>query len=102
MAKEETKHEGKGKKKHLHKIETVAAGDGTFVHHHHYKEKPEDQHVSHVREHMATSSDADEAGQHVAEQFGMGQQGQEEEGAGDQEAQMPNAGNNSGAPTPME
>lgn len=93
----------KKKKKHLHEIHTVAAGDGTFVHHHHYKENPEDQHVSHVREHAATSSDAGEAGEHVAEQFGMNQgAGNEEPGAGDQEAQEPDAGEDQGNPSPME
>jgi len=93
MAKEMKKeHEGgekKGKteKKHLHEIRTVAAHDGTYVHHHTYKAKKEDHHTEPERQNVATSADAEEAGQHVAEQMGMneGGQGAEPQGGGEAE-----------------
>jgi hypothetical protein len=81
MAKEEKKPEGEkgksgGKKKlHLHEIRSTYAKDGSIVHHHTYKDHI-DSPLSHPeRGPMATSADADEAGQHVAEQFGMNQMG---------------------------
>lgn len=67
----EEKDDKKPKKKHLHEIRTVAAHDGTYVHHHTYKDKPEDSHHEPERENVATSQNADEAGEHVAEQMGM-------------------------------
>lgn len=82
--------EGK-KKKHLHQIRTVAAHDGTHVHHHTYKADKEDPHTEPERENVATSSNAEEAGQHVAEQMGMneggapgGEDGQGPEGGADE------------------
>lgn len=78
MAKEKAeKPEGKSggakKKMHLHEIRSVQAKDGSVVHHHTYKDHP-DAPMSHPeRGPMATSSNAEEAGQHVAEQFGMNQ-----------------------------
>lgn len=73
--KEPAKHESgaKPKRKHLHEIRTVQARDGSLVHHHTYKAQPDDQMTEPEREHMATSDDAEGAGQHVAEQFGMNQ-----------------------------
>ena len=82
-------HEGKKHKRHLHEIRSVQAEDGSIVHHHTYKTRKEDPHTEGERQNVATSGDAEEAGQHVADQFGMNQQaGQDEsepapdEGAG--------------------
>jgi hypothetical protein len=61
--------EKKGKKKHLHEIRSRQAEDGTIVHHHTYKANKEDHHTEPERENVATSGDAEEAGQHVADQF---------------------------------
>lgn len=71
----EGKGEGKPHKKHLHQIRTVQAEDGTYVHHHTYKNKKSDMHTEPEREHAATSMNEDEAGQHVTEQMGMNQMG---------------------------
>lgn len=60
---------GKKHKKHLHQVRTVAAHDGTHVHHHTYKDKKEDAHSEPERENVATSGDAEEAGQHVTDSF---------------------------------
>lgn len=87
MAKEHEKHEGGGGKKkrlHLHEIRTTQAHDGSLVHHHTYKEHPDSHMAMPEREAMATSETPDEAGQHVAEQFGMNQMGGGEEGGGQQ------------------
>lgn len=78
MAKEEKREEHKGgehekPKKHLHAIRTEQAEDGTFVHHHTYKAKKEHRNAERERENVATSATPEEAGQHVAEQFGMNQ-----------------------------
>lgn len=83
MAKEEKHEEHKGEikpaKKHLHEIRTTEAEDGTFVHHHTWKSKKENRNAERERENVATSATPEEAGQHVAEQFGMNQQEPEEE-----------------------
>lgn len=72
----EKKEAGGGKKKlHLHEIRTTQAKDGSLVHHHTYKDHA-DAPMSHPeRGPVATSASPDEAGQHVAEQFGMNQMG---------------------------
>ncbi len=77
MAKEKETHEGtKSKRKHLKGIYTEQAHDGTLVHHHTYqRDKNDPNTIEPQRGPMATSSSADEAGQHVAEQFGMNDQG---------------------------
>ena len=100
MAKEEKKPKSEGEggekkkpaKKHLHSIHTEQAEDGSYVHHHTYKTKKSDAHTEPTRMNAATSQSPDEAGQHVAEQFAMNDQGggqQEEEPAG---AGAPDAG----------
>lgn len=80
---EEKKHEehkvGGKPRKHLHSIRTEEAEDGTYVHHHTYKSKKENRNAERERENVATSATPEEAGQHVAEQFGMNQQEPEEE-----------------------
>ena len=80
---------GKKKKLHLHEIRSTQAHDGSIVHHHTYKEHKEDPMSMPERGPMATSTTPEEAGQHVAEQFGMNQGGgeQEEAGGGEGEAQ---------------
>lgn len=94
MAKE--KHEAKPKKTakphHLHEIRSTQADDGSIVHHHTYKESADAPHTMPERGPMATSPTPDDAGQHVAEQFGMNQMGggapapgQGEEGGGQAE-----------------
>jgi hypothetical protein len=79
MAKEEktAKHEGaKPKRKHLKGIYTEQAHDGTLVHHHTYQRDRNDPNtIEPQRGPMATSSSPEEAGQHVAEQFGMNDMG---------------------------
>jgi hypothetical protein len=83
MAKETPKREeskeGKkpaGKKRlHLHEIRSTMAHDGSIVHHHTYKNSPDDHMTMPERGPMATSSSPEDAGQHVAEQFGMNQGG---------------------------
>lgn len=95
MAKEkEEKESGKSgakpKRMHLKRIVTEEAEDGTHVHHHTYmkdKHKPETEQPE--RRNSATSQNAEEAGQHVAEQFGMNQQqpgGADPGAGGDEEA----------------
>jgi hypothetical protein len=84
MAKEAAKPEksGKGaKRKHLKEIRSVHAEDGSIVHHHTYmRDKNEPHSIEPERGPMATSATPEEAGQHVAEQFGMN-------GAGDGDVQ---------------
>lgn len=75
--------EKKAKKKHTHAVHTVAAKDGTYVHHHEMKDHPDDPHST-MHENVATSANADDAGQHVADT--MAQNGMEPEGAGEQPA----------------
>jgi hypothetical protein len=83
MAKETPKpkreEEGKkpaGKKRlHLHEIRSTQARDGSIVHHHTYQNSADDHMTMPERGPMATSSSPEDAGQHVAEQFGMNQMG---------------------------
>ena len=105
MAKEEEKpkkDEGgkeKGGKKarlHLHQVRTVAAEDGSHVHHHTYKAKKGDAFTLPERENVATSQSPEEAGQHVEESFahnggGQGEAEEPEEAAQGAEP-MPGAG----------
>jgi hypothetical protein len=76
MAKEEKKEEGKKKpaRKHLVQIRSERAEDGSWVHHHTYKAKKSDHHTEPERQNVATSENAEEAGQHVAEQGQMAEQ----------------------------
>lgn len=67
----------KHKKKHLHQIRTVEAHDGTFVHHHTYKNHRDDTHTEPERENVATSGTPEEAAQHTQEQFAMNEPGSE-------------------------
>jgi hypothetical protein len=79
----EKREERKGtakKKLHLHEIRSTQAHDGSIVHHHTYKESKDAPFAHPERGPVATSSSPEEAGQHVAEQFGMNQ------GGGNQEA----------------
>jgi hypothetical protein len=101
MAKEkEEKPAGdkKAPKKHLHRIVTEQAEDGSLVHHATYKKSKEDPREEPERRNSATSATAEEAGQHVAEQFGMNQgagaqpepgAGQPDPGAGSDEEAAP-------------
>lgn len=92
--KHESSGEGRKKKKHLHEIRTVAAHDGTYVHHHTYKAHKDDPHAESERMHAATSQNEEEAGQHVAEQFAQngGGSANEEEGEGTEPEAQPAAG----------
>jgi hypothetical protein len=76
MAEKEKKDEKGGKKKrmHLHEIRSTQAHDGSIIHHHRYAQSKDDE-PDMERGPMATSSSPEEAGQHVAEQFGMNQGG---------------------------
>jgi hypothetical protein len=101
--KEETKKpEGKrkegGKKKrlHLHEIRSTQARDGSIVHHATYKDHKDAAFTHPERGPTATSANPEEAGQHVAEQFGMNQMGGGGEEAGGQEPEPAAAG--AGAP----
>jgi hypothetical protein len=101
MAKEEKRegeHHGGGEKskpkKHLHEIRTTEAEDGSYVHHHTYKAKKENHNTERERENVATSATPEEAGQHVAEQFGMNQQEPEAE------PEEPEAAPEGGEPAP--
>ena len=69
-------HEGKKKpaRKHLHEIRSEETEDGHILHHHTYKAKKGDEKSEPERKNMAVSSSPDEAGEHVADQFGMNQQ----------------------------
>jgi hypothetical protein len=71
------------KKLHLKEIRSVQAADGSIVHHHTYADHKDAKFPHPERGPMATSTSADEAGQHVAEQFGMNGMAQGEEGAGE-------------------
>lgn len=77
-------HEKDKKRLHLHQIRSVHAGDGTVVHHHTYKDHADAHYTHPEREAAATSATPEEAGQHVAEQFGMNQGAGQ--GGGDDEA----------------
>jgi hypothetical protein len=88
---------GKGKKRlHLHEIRTTQAHDGSFTHHHTYKDSKSSPYTHPERGPMATSETPEDAGQHVAEQFGMNQMGGG--AAGGAEPEEPEAGQ--GAPPP--
>ncbi|MGA9668430.1 MAG: hypothetical protein WBQ94_04435 [Terracidiphilus sp.] len=82
------KKEGGGKKKklHLHEIRTTQAKDGSLVHHHTYKDHADAEMTHPERGPMATSATPEEAGQHVAEQFGMNAQQGGGGGAGEGES----------------
>lgn len=81
---EESKKEKK--RRRLREIRSVHADDGSVVHHHTY-EKEDGSGNEAERQHVATSQDADEAGQHVADQLGMNeQQPEQQQGAPEQEA----------------
>lgn len=81
--KEPKRAEGKkAKRLHLHEIRTTQAHDGSFIHHHTFKDHKDAPHTHPERGPMATSSTPEEAGQHVAEQFGMNQ------GAGAEPAEL--------------
>jgi hypothetical protein len=73
---------GKKKKLHLHEIRSTQAADGSIVHHHTFKEHKDAHFTMPERGPMATSASPEEAGQHVAEQFGMNQGGGGEEPEG--------------------
>lgn len=69
-----------GKRKHLHQVITESVHDGKgkhtgYVHHHVYKANPMDHHAEPAKP-AGVSDTADEAGEHVQEQFGA------QEGAG--------------------
>ncbi len=96
--KEKEHEEGKGEKKpkkHLHEIRSVQAEDGSIVHHHTYKAKKTDHHTEPERENVATSQDAEEAGQHVGDNFAQNEQAQPEEEPG---AEAPEGGATPPAP----
>jgi hypothetical protein len=71
MADKEHKSEGKKAKKHLHKIITTRAKDGSFGHEHVYKDHPDDE-----REHppvfAGTSQGMDDLHAHMDDHFGGG------------------------------
>jgi hypothetical protein len=70
MADKAEKKDKKSKRKHLHQIRSVYAHDGSVVHHHTYKSDSSDDHTEPERV-AASSQNADEAGQHVADNFGQ-------------------------------
>lgn len=76
--------EKKPKRRHLVEIRTRQARDGSLVHHHTYMEHPDAMHEDPERGPMATSESPEEAGQHVNEQFGMNQMGEQPEPQGGQ------------------
>lgn len=82
----------KAKKLHLHSIRTERAADGSLVHHHTYKESPDAHYAMPERGPMATSATPEEAGQHVADQFGMSGGGAEPDGDEGQGQAQPAAG----------
>ncbi len=89
--------EKKPAKKHLHEIRTKETEDGHYVHSHIYKKKRGDTETEPERQNVAVSNSPEEAGEHVAEQFGMNQPPQadpsQDPGAGD-----PDAGGGAAAP----
>lgn len=90
MAKEHEEHRehersgGKKKKLHLHAITTRKMPDGTYVHEHHYKDHEESEHT-HPPRMMGTSHDLDDVHQHIEDNFGGEQQGEEAGGGGEPE-----------------
>ena len=80
-------------KKHLHSIRSEKTEDGHIIHHHTYKKKAGDTETEPERKNVAVSSSPEEAGEHVAEQFGMNDQPQgDESGGGDASAGAGGAG----------
>lgn len=75
----------KKKRKRLREVRSVHADDGSIVHHHTY-EKDDGSGNEPERQNVATSQDAEEAGQHVADQLGMNEQQPEQQGAPESEA----------------
>lgn len=75
----------KKKRKRLREVRSVHADDGSIVHHHTY-EKEDGSGNEAERQNVATSQDAEEAGQHVADQLGMNEQQPEQQGAPDESA----------------
>jgi hypothetical protein len=102
MAKEkEERAEGKPKRKHLHEVRTEQAEDGTYVHHHTYKDK-KGGHPEPERRNVATSKTPEEAGEHTTEQFGMNDQGEGDPGGAPAEGdEAQGAGAGAGAGDPM-
>jgi hypothetical protein len=97
---EKMEHEEKpkGKRKHLHQIITESVHDAKgkhtgYVHHHVYKEKPTDHHAEPAKP-AGVSDTAEEAGEHVQDQFGA----QEGGAAGSGEAEPGEAMAAGGAP----
>lgn len=72
--------EKKSKRKHLHKIVSESTGDGHIVHHHTYKKSRDDDDTESERRNVAVSGSPEEAGEHVAEQFGMNDQSPQDPG----------------------
>jgi hypothetical protein len=101
--KEEPKPKGKeagkgGKKKlHLKSIRSEQVHDGSIVHHHTYADSKEAPFSHPERQNMATSATPEEAGQHVAEQFGQNSGGQGAEEPEEAEGGEPEAGGAAGA-----
>lgn len=92
--KKKPEHEGGKKSKlKLHAIRTEKADDGTFVHHHEYK----DQHGMPVHTTGGTSSDLEDLQQHMQDHFGDGADAQA--GADEGQAEEPEAG---AAPQPAQ
>lgn len=92
-------------KLHLHGIRSEQAADGSIVHHHTYKDHKDAKYTHPERGPMATSGTADEAGQHVAEQFGMNgmsPQQPDDEGAEGEAAAAPAAAAPAAAAPPQE
>ncbi len=79
--KEEREEKKKPAKKHLVEIRSEETEDGHIIHHHTYKKKRGDRETEPERRNVAVSNSPEEAGEHVAEQFGMNQPAQGEEGA---------------------
>lgn len=96
------KKEAKKPHKHLHEIRSVQAEDGSIVHHHTYKTKKEDHHTEPERSNVATSENAEEAGEHVREQFAMNQGAQQPEPGGEGEEEAGEGAPGAAAPEPGE
>lgn len=92
----EKKGEGKkgGKKaakKHLHQVITTRAHDGSWMHEHVYKKKPEDAYTE-PPVFAGTSQDMDDLHQHVDDHWGAGHEepdGDEGQGEGEPETGQP-------------
>jgi hypothetical protein len=88
-------------KKHLHSIRSEKTEDGHIIHHHTYKKKAGDTETEPERKNVAVSSSPEEAGEHVAEQFGMNDQSQGDEGGGGGDASAGAGGAEDAAPQEM-